>query len=210
MTTTAQSVVLEVQTKLQGLDGIRWPAAEIVRDLNDGQREIVSKRPELSEVTVALELVAGAKQTTPADCCKLIEIPRNTSGASIRPADRKLLDALDPGWYTKPGTTKIKHVTHDEGRPNTFYVYPPAATGASVDVVYAPFPANVAVPSGATYSSVTGNISVDDSFKNALIHFCLFRAHSKDAEFGGNAGLASANYALFKAEIGVDVAPASA
>lgn len=210
MTTSAKTIVFDVQTALQDLSGIRWPASEIVRSLNDGQREIVSKRPEMSEITVAHALVPGAKQTAPADCCKLIEIPRNTNGAAIRPADRKLLDALDPGWYTRQGTKTIKHVTHDAGRPNTFYAYPSAATGASVELVYAPFPTDLPVPADDTYASVTGDIDVDDVFKNALYHFCMYRAFSKDAEFGGNAALAGSHYALFKAEIGDDVTPAAA
>ncbi|MFZ2306840.1 MAG: DUF6682 family protein [Rhodoferax sp.] len=209
MTTTAQSIVFEVQTTLQDLDGIRWPADEIVRSLNDAQREIVSKRPETAETTVEMDLVAGAKQTTPSDCCKLIEIPRNTNGPAIRVADRALLDALDPGWYTKPGVKTIKHVTHEASRPNTFYAYPPAGAGASVDLVYAPYPTDVPVPGGVTYAQVTGDIDVDDVFKNALIHFCLFRAFSKDAEFGGNAGLAGTHYGLFKSEVGADEAPAA-
>ncbi len=209
MTTTAQSVVFEVQTKLQDLTGIRWPATEIVRDLNDGQREIVQKRPEMSETTTALVLVAGAKQTVPATCCKLIDIPRNTNGAAIRPADRNLLDALDPNWYTRTGTRQIKHFTQESGRAKTFYVYPPATAGASVDLVHAPYPTDVPVPGGVTYAQVTGDIDVDDVFKSALIHFCLFRAFSKDAEFGGNAGLAVTHYGLFKSEVGADEAPAA-
>lgn len=210
MTTPAQTIVFDVQTTLQDLTGIRWPAAEIVRSLNDGQREIVNKLPEKSEITVAHTLVPGAKQKAPANCCKLIEIPRNTNGAAIRPADRKLLDALDPGWYTRKGSKTIKHVTHDAGRPNTFYAYPSATSEASVDLVYAPFPTDVPVPTGDTYASVTGDIDVNDTFKNALYHFCLFRAFSKDAEFGGNAALAGSHYRLFKDEIGADEAPAAA
>lgn len=209
MTTTAQSVVFEVQTKLQDLTGIRWQATEIVRDLNDGQREIVSKRPETAEITVAMTLAAGAKQTVPATCCKLIDIPRNTNGAAIRRADRNMLDALDPNWYSKTGTLKIKHFCHEAARGNTFYVFPPASAGASVELVHAPYPTDVPAPSGATYAQVTGNIDVDDAFKNALYHFCLFRAFSKDAEFGGNASLAASHYAIFLSEVEGENPPAT-
>lgn len=210
MTTPAQTIVFDVQTTLQDLSGIRWPAPEIVRALNDGQREVVNKRPDLSETTAPLILAAGAKQTAPAICCKLIEIPRNTNGPAIRVADRSLLDALDPGWYTKPGVKTIKHVTLDPARPNTFYSYPPAGAGASVDLVFAPYPTDIAVPGGSTYASVTGDISVDDIFKTALYHYCLSRAYSKDAEFGGNSVLMATHFNLFKAEFGADPAPGSA
>ncbi len=202
MTTTAQSIIKQAHELLQDPDGIRWPATELVAHLNDGQRALVELRPEMFAVTVATALVAGPKQTVPVACAELLEIPRNTNGGAIRPVDRAMLDAVSPDWYTMTGALKVKHTMVDAREPNVFYVFPPAAVGASVDLVYAAWPADMATPSGVTAATVTGNISVDDSFKTALLHWVLARGYMKDAEFGGNATLAATHLQLFTAAAG--------
>ena len=40
---TAQSVILRAQVALNDNEGVRWPADELVRYLNDAQREIVRR-----------------------------------------------------------------------------------------------------------------------------------------------------------------------
>ena len=202
MTIAAQSIIQQAHELLQDPDGIRWKATELVAHLNDGQRALVELRPEMFAVTAAMALVAGPKQTVPVACAKLLEIPRNTSGSAIRPVERGQLDAIEPNWYTKTGVTAIKHTMVDAREPNVFYVYPPASVGASVDLVYSAWPADVPAPSGVTASTVTGNVNVDDSFKTALLHFVLSRSYMKDAEFGGNATLAASHYQLFTSTAG--------
>ena len=210
MTTTAQSIIKQAHELLQDPDGLRWPATELVAHLNDGQRALVELRPEKFAVTAACALVAGPKQTTPVACARLLEIPRNTNGASLRPVERSQLDAIEPTWYTKTGTAALKHTMVDAREPNVFYVYPPAALGASVDLVYAAWPADIPPAGGATAATVTGNVNVRDEFKNALLHFCVARSYLKDAEFGGNAALAASHYQLFTANAGAPVPPAAA
>ena len=209
MTITAQSIIQTAQELLQDPDGIRWPATELVAHLNDGQREIATLRPDLFVVTAPMA-ITGVKHTLPDACVNLEEISRNTNGAPIRLVDRFMLDAVEPGWMTKTASTTIKHYCYDSKEPDAFYTYPPAESGASVDLVYSSLPVDVAAPSGAAYSTVTGNISCKDTCKNVLIHFVLYRAWSKDAEFGGNAALAQANYAFFTAGLKTDAATGEA
>lgn len=52
-------------------------------------------------------------------------------------------------------------------------------------------------PGGAAYTTVTGTLIGKDAIKNPLLHFVLFRAFMKDAEFGGNAALSASHYQLF-------------
>lgn len=203
MAVTAQSIIKQAQELLQDTAGTRWPASDLVAHLNDGQRALVEIRPEMFAATVAVTLVAGPRQTLPSTAAKLLEIPRNTNGAAIRPVERVQLDAVEPNWYTKTGVTAVKHTTHDPREPHVFYVYPPAAaSGASVDAVCATWPADVAAPSGPTYTGVSGNVNCKDDFKNALLHFVVSRAYMVDAEFGGNAQLASSHAQLFTAHAG--------
>jgi hypothetical protein len=92
---------------------------------------------------------------------------------------------------------------HDLREPRVFQVYPPAATGASVDMTYALYPTDVPVPvDGWPASTVTGDIDLSDTWADALLNFVLFKAYSKDAEFGGNSQLASGYLALFNAAVG--------
>lgn len=210
MTTAAKDIIQSVHTQLQDTAGIRWPAYELVDYLNDGQRDIATVRPDQVAITAAHTLVAGTRQTLPADCAKLIEIPRNTNGKPIRQVDRNQLEALKPNWHSMSPSLNVIHVTRDQREPNAFHVYPPATTQASVDLIYAPLPVGVAIPVGRDASSVTGNIQIPDVFKNALASYCLFRALTKDAEFGGNTQLSSAHYQLYKSAISDDAQISSA
>lgn len=209
MTTTAQSVILDVQTQLQDLSGIRWPASELVRHLNDMQRLIAEARPDSTAESVTLTLVAGVKQTIPATAASLIEIDRNVSGKqkAIRQVVRNMLDAIEPGWASGTQKGEIVHVMFDPRKPRIFEVYPPAVVSTQIIGTVSNFPTDVAAPSGAglVASTVSGNISLADSFKNALHHLVLWRAFSKDAEFGGNAALAQTNFGMAERLLGVEL-----
>ncbi len=208
MTTTAQSIIQQAQELLQDPEGIRWPATELVAHLNDGQREVAAQRPDLFTVTKPLALVPGARQTLPAACIHLVDILRNTNGASLSLTARAMLDALLPNWYNKSPTKNLVHFCYDLREPKVFFVYPPAANGASVDATYSEFPADLPTPTGPGAESVTGTLTGKDTLKNPLLHWVLFRAWSKDAEFGGNAALAQTHYALFMGGLKTDAAAA--
>ena len=93
MALTAQSIVQRVVGMLQDTTSIRWPVNELVRWLNDGQREVVAYRPDSMNTTATMTLSAGTRQSlssatanasgsapltvTPA---KLLEISRNMAG----------------------------------------------------------------------------------------------------------------------------------
>lgn len=197
MTTTAKSIIYMAQDQLHDLAGIRWPATDLVQHLNDGLVALAEIRPDATAKTISHSLVAGVKQTVPAGCLKLMDITRNTSGAPIRQTQQQLLDDIDPNWYSRPGSTRIRHFYFDERDPKTFYVYPPAATGASVELLHSAAPAVIPAPSGRSYDTVTGDLPVADAFKSGLWSFVLFRAYSKDAQYGGNSAMSLAHYQLF-------------
>ena len=202
MAFSAQNVLHRVVITLVDPSAVRWTTAELVRYLNDGQRDIALVRPDATSTTATMALAGGARQTLPSAGAKLLEIIRNTSGTkrAIRLTDRVLLDAQSPDWYNKAGVTDIRHYTFDPREPRNFYVYPPAASsGASVELIYSAYPTDITEPSaGALYSSVTGNISVADIYVNALVNYILYRAYSKDSENAQNAALAASFYQLYQ------------
>lgn len=207
MAITAKSVIQRCTEELFDESSIRWTAAELVRYLNDGQREIVLYRPDSTATTASLALVAGARQTLPAGACKLLYIERNSHGKKrviTSPSWRVLVEG-DPEWESMNAALEIQHYAYDVRVPNRFLVYPPAAFGASVEIAYSAYPVNIAEPApNTTFEAVTGSISVADIFANPLRDYIVFRALSKDTEFAGNAVLAQARYSAFASAMGID------
>lgn len=205
MPTTAQSIILDAQLELQDSAGIRWPATELVKHLHDGQRAIAQKRPDTTATVVTFTpTAAGTRHTLPAAAASLIDIPRNAAGRkrAITKVDQVLLDATVRDWQGMAPAAEVLHFMHDLREPRVFLTYPPASTAAALELVYSAYPAETATAGGAAASTVTGNIDLPDEWANALRYYVLYRAWSKDAEYGGNAQLAAANLQLFRGELG--------
>ena len=209
MPISAQSVIRRCVETLQDNTSIRWPVSELVRYLNDAQREVILYRPDAAVTNASVPLVTGSRQNLPVGGTKLVEVVRNSAGTkrAVRMVNREILDAQLPGWHAQTGVTEILHYMYDPREPRVFYVYPPAAAmGAAVDLSYAAMPADIAEPSeGALYTSVTGNLGVPDIYGNAVQDYVLYRAYTKDSEYAGNAARAQAHYGAFANALGVEV-----
>jgi len=207
MPISAQSIIRRVVETLQDTTSIRWPVAELVRYLNDGQREVVLYRPDSMVTNSTVTCVAGSKQTLPANGAKLIEVIRNSgTKRAVRLTNREILDAQMPGWHALAGQDEVLHYMYDPRDPRVFYVYPPATTSAQLDIVYAAYPTDVVEPAdGATYTAVTGNISLPDIYGNVLQDYILARCYMKDSEYAGNAQRAQAHYTLFANALGIEL-----
>lgn len=205
----AQSIIRRCVETLQDNTSIRWPVSELVRYLNDAQREVILYRPDAAVTNASVPLVTGSRQNLPVGGTKLVEVVRNSAGTkrAVRMVNREILDAQLPGWHAQAGVTEILHYMYDPREPRVFYVYPPAAvTGAAVDLSYASMPTDIAEPSeGALYTSVTGNLGVPDIYGNAVQDYVLYRAYTKDSEYAGNAARAQAHYGAFANALGVEV-----
>jgi hypothetical protein len=210
MTIPAQSIIRRAVETLQDTTSIRWPVNELVRYLNDGQREVVLYRPDSMVTNATITCLAGSKQAIPTNGAKLIEVVRNaaagTSKKAVRMVNREILDAQTPGWHNLTGVNEVLHFMYDPRDPRTFYVYPPATTSAQLDIVYAAYPTDITEPAdGSLYTAVTGNISLPDIYGNALLDFILYRAYSKDSDYAGNAQRAQAHYAAFANTLGIEI-----
>ncbi len=221
MTIAAQSIIRRATDILQDKTSIRWPANELVRWLNDAQREIIKKRPDAMNTTATMSLVAGTRQDLDSATAnstataalaplpaKLIDITRNMAGnlRSVTKVERKVLDVL-PSWHDLAGSISIQHFTFDAKDPKTFYVYPPALSTSKLEVMYSAYPTDVTEPAdGADYTAVTGNLSVPDIYANDVLDLVLSRAYSKDSEFAGNAQLAGAYAAKADSSLKTEIA----
>lgn len=206
MATTAQSIIKEVQVKLVDVAGNRWPASELVDDLNDMQRAIHSVRPDATASSVTLVLLAGVIQTIPTTAAALIEITNLSAGskAAVRQARREMLDAIVPGWRNQAETAEILHFIYDPRHPRRFEVYPPAIASTQLEAVVSAYPIDVSAPSGdgKAYTTVSGNISLADEYKNALFHLVCWRAYIKAAEFANEPEVAKYHLDMAVRDIG--------
>ena len=210
MTISAQSIIRRAVETLQDTTSVRWPVNELVRYLNDGQREIVLYRPDSMVTNATLTCVAGTKQVLPVNGAKLIEVIRNAAATSakksVRIINREILDSQTPGWHNITGSVDILHFMYDPRDPKTFYVYPPATTSAQLDIVYAAYPTDITEPAdGALYTAVSGSISLPDIYGNAILDYILYRSYTKDSEYAGNAQRAQAHYAAFNNALGNEI-----
>jgi hypothetical protein len=202
------AIVNRATRLLQDATNVRWPEAELVDWLNDGQREVALIRPDASVVNAPMTLLANStKQTLPAVGIRLLDVVRNmgadglTPGNVVRLVTREVLDAQIPTWHVDAGMAAIKHFCNDPRDPKHFYVYPRphATTVVQVEVLYSSAPADCVLPS-ATPAAV---ISLDDVYGNALLDYVLYRGYSKDAEYAANAQRAAGHYSAFALSLGV-------
>jgi hypothetical protein len=139
MAIAAKDIIHRSVDTLQDTTSIRWPVNELIRYLNDGQREVVMYRPDAMVTNDVIVCAAGSRQTLREVAAggkgvgaKLIDVVRNvTSGLAVRLTNREILDSQMPGWHNFAGVTDIKHYMFDPRDPKMFYVYPPAATGTT-------------------------------------------------------------------------------
>lgn len=215
MSIPASSIIRRATDVILDNTSVRWPAGELVRWLNDAQREVVLLRPDAINKTATATLAVGTRQHLDSMAlnpvpAKLIEITRNMATTSTKKAvslvPRKILDAQTPGWHAIPGTVDILHYMFDPRDPKTFYVYPPALATAQLEIMYSAVPTEIAEPAdGALYGAVVGNITLPDIYANALLDYVLYRAYSKDSEFAGNAARAQSHYAAFVASLTAEI-----
>ena len=190
-TLTGANILARIKDILQDTTSVRWPEAELLRYINDAQREIVNYRPESSATTANIQLVAGTKQSLPSGGLRLIKVTRNMSDTSggatgkraIRIVNVDLLNTQEPDWNDPTvsgdaahGTT-VKHYIFDEDDPKNFYVYPGVSGNAYVEIVYSDSPTDL--------GNTSAVISVDDIYANAIMDYVLFRAYQKDSEYAG-------------------------
>jgi hypothetical protein len=207
-TLTGANIITRVQDTLQDTTSVRWPEAELLRYINDAQREIVNFRPDASSKTANVQLVTGTLQSLPTEGLRLIKVTRNMSDASggatgaraIRLVNVDILNTQEPDW-NNPGVggdaahgTTVKHYVFDDDDPRKFYVYPGVAGNAYVEIVYSKSPTDL--------SATSSTIDVDDIYGNAIVDFVLYRAYMKDAEYAANNQRASTHYQLFTTSIG--------
>lgn len=192
-TVTASSILTKAETLLQDTTHIRWPEAELLLWLNDGQREVGIARPDVCSRIVSAALVAGTKQTIPSDGTALIKVLRNmgsdglTPGAAIRKVPMELLDSSTPNWHSATQVAAPQHFMTDVRAPKTYYVYPPANGTGKVELLYAAPPVEIPflTSTGATYAQAATAVTVTQAGHGAAIGAWVYFAPSTGTSLAG-------------------------
>lgn len=197
MALTVAQLITSAALELQDENHIRWTRPELLEYFNAGQRAVAQARPDQVVQDVEIALDAGWQQTLPKGTLALIDISSNATGQNSRITKVKQwqLDAVVGGWRSMPASGTVLHYMHDMRTPNEFLVYPPASVGALVRAQVAVLPSDLV--------DELGDPSLPLLWMDALRNYVLFRAWSKDAEYGGNAQVAAAHLQIFNTAMGV-------
>lgn len=184
-TTTAQDIINRVTFITQDATNVRWTVNELIGWINDGQAAIALQKPDATAKNVATKLIAGTKQTLPADGVRLLDLRRNmgldglTAGRAIREVQMDIMDAETPNWHSGVASATVLHYMFDLRDPHNFYVYPPQpASPGYVELVYSAQPAKVA--------AVTDTIGVDDIYSPVLVDYLLYRCYLKSTDYASD------------------------
>lgn len=195
-TILASKIIGDVRTLLQDATGIRWPDAEMLSWLSAGQREIVALRPDANVKIVSNFIPLNqSRQAIPADGYTFVDAPSNANGKAITVVPRHLMDSQTPGWRSSAASTTALHVVFDPRIPKTFWLYPPAATGSSLELIYSAAPTEI--------TALNQVIGIDDIYANPLIDYVCYRAYAKDLETVGNAERAALCRQAFENTLGL-------
>ena len=180
----------------------RWSDEQLLAWLNEAYQALVSMKSGAAAVVRSWPLQTGSRQTLPDDCQRLLDVVRNlalqSDGAGISVANRFDLEAVDPDWHRGDQSLDIEHYSFDERDPRSFMVYPAAADGAEVEIVYDAIPA----PHVDLATALTETIRVDDAYAPALVDYILYRCFDQDADFAGNMQRSSKHFQAFTALLG--------
>ena len=206
---TVSQLIDDAARELQDETFTRWTRLELLDYFNAAQRKFAEHRPDQLAQERELTLDAGWRHELPADVLLLIDITNNANTAQKRITKTNLwvLDAVSGAWRGMAGAREVVHFMHDMRMPREFLVYPPVVAGVKIRAMVEPAVVDLLDEGGTPF--------VPAQWMDALRHFMLFRAWSKDAEFGGNANVAAAHLQLFNDALGVqakasnEMAPAS-
>lgn len=198
-------VIRRVEDVLQD-NNLRWPRLELQDWLNEAYLSIILMRPDANTQTGTFTCVAGTRQKLDAiypAAFRLVDIVRNLAATSnkrvVRQVSRGILDDQRPEWHSETETVDIQHFMFDPRLPKEFLVYPPATLAAELEVVYsAPVAPHAMSEDALDPEGVDATtINLDDIYFGPILDWILYRAYSKDAEYGANDARSGKHYSAF-------------
>lgn len=174
-------------------DVTRYSDDDLIAYGNGAIRALVGVRPEWFYTEGRIQCVEGQalQSVTYEDAHALLSVLRITGGDVVTPCDKATLDAFRPGWMAEtPGPAQ--HWMPSGADPVRFYIYPPAPSGQTLDVIY------VRIPGQYAANDDTG---LPETIADAVADYMVGMAESRDDEHV-NSGRAQQFLAQFVARVG--------
>lgn len=203
-----QDIVQRIQAMLRDANQDSWPEDVIRLAIYEAEKVIVNFRPDAAPIDAVYTCVAGIKQTIAAltpPPNRLLSIKYNrvgdVDGRSVRRVALGDIDAIRPEWRSQPAATVIREFMHDEREPMVFYVSPPAAVGAKLQISYSAIPAKYPEP----FNESTAVTTVSDLYEPMIIEWSMYRLFGHDIEGSVNISRSQQHLATFQAMMGVKI-----
>lgn len=191
-----------ISRQLQDETGVAWPPSALMPYADLAFAEIIKFHPQSHVADSLIELVAGARQTFPADMIQFMEAICNmgtdgdTVGPTITTIKKSVMDQLLPNWMTYPSGDDVSHVITDDQQPSMFYVFPPQGDN----------PVTILTVLSVPVAKMTSDISTfpfDPSYKPAFIDYMIFRALSEETTIPNALNKANSFYNKFLRDLGI-------
>lgn len=194
-TITADSLLDRARRILQDVSNTsqRWTDGDLMDGLNEGQRVLVSLKPDAYTNIDTLALSNDSVQALPTEAVSLIRVIRNmgtdgsTVGKAITLTKMHDLDDFEPDWHNATGS-EVLHYMVDDRDDSSFYIYPKVA-GGHVELKYSMVPPQV--------TTQTSPIAVSDIYDAALVQYICYSAMSSDMDAAANMQLAEGFFNKF-------------
>lgn len=201
MAQTAYALILRAQSALSDTVGDQWSQEDLLSELNAGQALIVQRVPSAYTVTRVVTLASGGRQSLPSDACRLVTPGRNVNtddsfGPVIFAMDLDSLLFASPNWENEvnPAST-IYGVMYSQTVPREFWVYPPAVSGARIELKFSSIPSQILYDEAGLWQ--TALLSISSEYVEALFEWLLYRAYARNVEVSANAQNAALHKSVF-------------
>lgn len=172
-------VIDRVRVLLQDPTGIRWSDAELLNAIAEAQQFVANVRPDSTSTVIDLVVSANAfSANLPSTARRVLDVLGTSVGDTVTNVKMAVLDRHAPAWRTETGS-KIKHYIYEDRDPSRLYVYPAPTSDTTLRVLVSANPSNTV--------SLTGTLSVDDSYVASIVDLTASRALEKEsssASFG--------------------------
>lgn len=195
-----------IQSVLRDANADSWPDDSVHDAILEAEKIVTIFRPDATPIDVTHTLVAGIKQDISAlnpTPNRLLAFKYNRAGdvdgRSVRRVAVGDLDSIRPNWRSSTASTTVREVMHDDREPLIYYVNPPAATGAKLQISYSAIPA----PYGTVDEDTQTTVS--DLYEPMLIEWALYRLFGHDVEGSVNIARSQQHLQTFESTMGVKV-----
>lgn len=195
-------IIERAEQILHDVGNVRWERDELMRYCSDAEFQVVEAKPTATSTTEKITINAGSpEQIIPSKALKMLRLVRNMgpngdqAGRAIILTSRATLDAMDVDWPRR-SSNEIEHWVYDPNADrDVFWVTPYPTQNIKVEAVYAKSP--------LALNGIMDVLTLGDQYINPVLDWVLYRAFSKDADYGSPSQRAMQHLQAFSTALGV-------